>query len=229
MKTDMIWLCESVGKLKGIGKQGEEKMNEMNIHTIDDLKGYIQSYGSPKLSIRGFGRIYENGTEALPRKPTPSVKDHKKSKKSYFSGYGERWVEKLKSLSSMSKFCCITDLIRFLMKEAEKLMKVSVHEENFFIVHNALVLTTAKETITWMKENNYFRRWFLLMNGLQYETPYAGHPVGNSPEFIPLDNSLNREILYSLCFCCVLSPFVLDGEGTDEEERNMHFSLSTPR
>ena len=40
----------------------------------------------------------------------------------------------------MSKFCCITDLIRFMMKEAENLMKGSVHEDDFFIVHDALVL-----------------------------------------------------------------------------------------
>ena len=42
----------------------------------------------------------------------------------------------------MSKLFCITDLIRFLMKEAEKLMKWSVHEDNFFIVYDALVLMT---------------------------------------------------------------------------------------
>ena len=47
----------------------------------------------------------------------------------------------------MSKFCCITDLIRFMMKEAENLIKGSVHEEDFFIFHDALVLMTAKETI----------------------------------------------------------------------------------
>ena len=41
IKTDKIWLCESVGKLKGIGKQGEVKMNEMKIHTIDDLQRYV--------------------------------------------------------------------------------------------------------------------------------------------------------------------------------------------
>ena len=49
MKTDKIWLCESIGKLKGIGKQGEVKMNEMNIHTIADLKRYVRSYGFPKM------------------------------------------------------------------------------------------------------------------------------------------------------------------------------------
>ena len=36
-KTDKIWLCESIGKLKGIGKQGEFKMNKINVHTIPDF------------------------------------------------------------------------------------------------------------------------------------------------------------------------------------------------
>ena len=86
----------------------------------------------------------------------------------------------------MSKFCCITDLIRFMMKEAEKLMKGSIHEDDLFIVHADLVLMTPEETITWMKEKNFFPLWLLTMNGLQDETPYAGCPVGNSPEFMPL-------------------------------------------
>ena len=54
-------------------------------------------------------------------------------------------MEKLKSLTAMSKFVCITDLIRFMMDEAEKVMKGSVHEDNFYIVHDALVLITAKD------------------------------------------------------------------------------------
>ena len=53
--------------------------------------------------------------------------------------------------------------------------------------------------------------------------------VSNSPNFMPLDNSLNRDILHSLGFHCVLSRLLLDREGTDDEERNMRFSLSTPK
>ena len=126
-------------------------MNEMNIHNISDLQRYARSYGFPKLQIQGFGQIYEHVLEALPGKPTPTIKDHRKEKCPYLSIYGEKWVEKLKSSYSMSKFCCITDLIRFMMKEAEKLMKRSVHEHNLFIVHGALVLMTPKETLKWMK------------------------------------------------------------------------------
>ena len=143
IKTDNIWLCEYVGEIKGIGEQGEGKMNDINIPTIADLKRYVRSYGLPKLPVLSLGQIYENGLVALTRKSTPSIRDHRKAKNPYFSIYGERWVDKLKSSSSMSKFCCITDLIRFMIKEAEKLMKGSVHEDDLFIVHNALVLMAA--------------------------------------------------------------------------------------
>ena len=116
----------------------------------------------------------------------------------------------------MSKFCCITDLILFMMKEAENLMKGYVQEEDLFIFHDALVLMTAKGTIEWMKEKNYFHRWLLPMNGLQDGTTYDGRPVGNSPEFMPLDNNRNRDILHIFRFHFLLSRFVIDGEGTDK-------------
>ena len=54
-------------------------------------------------------------------------------------------MDKLKSSTAISKLCCITDLISFMMNEAEKLMKGSVHEDDFYIVHDALVLMAAKK------------------------------------------------------------------------------------
>ena len=88
---------------------------------------------------------------------------------------------------------------------------------------------TEKYTTTWMKDNNFFHIWFLTMNGLQNGTHYSGHPVFDSPEFIPLDNILNIDIFHSLRFHCVSSRFVIDGEGTNTEERDMRFSFSTPK
>ena len=49
-------------------------------------------------------------------------------------------------------------------------------------------------------------------------------PVGNTPKFMPLDNSLNRDILHSLSFDSILSRCILDEEGTEEEENIMRFS-----
>ena len=152
-----MWLYKSVGKLKGIWNQGEAKMNKMNIHTIVDLQRYVWLCGFIKLTIQGFGQIYEHGLEALPGKPMTSIKYHRKAKNPYLSMYREICEEKLKSSSYMSKFFCIT---------YDKLMKGSVHEDNLFIVHYALVLMAAEETITWMREKNFFHRWLLPMNVL---------------------------------------------------------------
>ena len=104
-----------------------------------------------------------------------------------------------------------------------------MYEDDFYIVHDALVLMTANETINWMKQKGYLHRWLLPLNGLQDCTPYAGRPVGNSPKFMPLDNSLNRDILQSFRFHCVLIHSIVDGEEITEEERKLCFSFSTPR
>ena len=115
------------------------------------------------------------------------------------------------------------------MNEAENLMKGSVHEDDFYIVNDALVLITAKETINWMKQNRYLPRWLTSLNGIQDGTPYASRPADNIPEFTPLDKSLNPDILHYFRLHSVLSCYILDGEETDDEERNMCFSYSTLR
>ena len=94
--------------------------------------------------------------QSLPVNPPSYFKDHRKAKNPYRSRYGEGWVDKLKSSTAMSKFYCITDLIRFVMNEADKMMKGSLHEDDLYIVHDALVLMTAKETINWMKKKGTY-------------------------------------------------------------------------
>ena len=113
-------------------------MNELRIHKISGLQIHVCHCG--KMPIRGFDRIHAMALQALPGNPTSSFKDHRKAKNPYHSRYGEGWVEKLKSSTEMSKFICRTDLISFMMYEAEKLMKGSVHEDDFYIVHGALML-----------------------------------------------------------------------------------------
>ena len=99
-------------------------------------------------------------------------------------------MEKLKSPNAILKLCCITDLISFMMNEEEKPMKGLVHEDDFYILHNTLVLMIAKEKINQIKQNGYLPIWLLPFNVLQDGNPYASRPVGNIPEFMPLDSSL---------------------------------------
>ena len=44
-KTGKVWICESVGKLKGVGQLARAKMNELRIHTIADLQIHGHHHG----------------------------------------------------------------------------------------------------------------------------------------------------------------------------------------
>ena len=204
-------------------------MNEFIIPTISDLQLHVHHHGIPKVHIRGFFQIYDITLKLLLGNPPSSFKDHRKSGNPYLSRYGESRIEKMKSYTATSKLCFITDRIRFMTNEAEKLIKGSVHEDDFLIVHYALVLVTAKETINYMRNNGYLHRRLLPFNGIQDGTPYTGRPVGNSPEFMPLDILLNRDILHSLRMNSVLSRYIVDGEKTNDKEKNMCFSYLTLR
>ena len=46
---------------------------------------------------------------------------------------------------------------------------------------------------------------------------------------MPLENSLNRDILQSLRYHCVFSHQIVDGEEITEEVRKLCFSFSPPR
>ena len=43
--TDKVWLCESVGKLKGVGQLAIAIMNELRIHTIADIQLHVHHHG----------------------------------------------------------------------------------------------------------------------------------------------------------------------------------------
>ena len=83
---DKVWLCESAGKLKGVGQQAKAKMNELSIHTIDNLQLHVHHHGIPKVPNRGSVKIYDIALQALLGNPPPSFKDHRKAKNLYFQG-----------------------------------------------------------------------------------------------------------------------------------------------
>ena len=64
INTDKVWLCESIGKLKGVVQLAIAKMNELRIHTIADLQLHVRHRG--KVHIRGFNQIYAMALQILP-------------------------------------------------------------------------------------------------------------------------------------------------------------------
>ena len=73
-----------------------------------------------------------------------------------------------------------------------------------------------------MFQGEKISRWLVPQGGLNIGTIFYGRPVGNSPEFMPLDNSLNQEVLMSHRFHCAVTYHLRD---IDERK----FSLRRPK
>ena len=106
-------------------------------------------------------------------------------------------------------------------------MKGTVHESDWIFYHDALSILTSIGTREYIKSKEYtgktiFDKWFLPQNNLNAGTPYHGRPVGNSPEFMPLDNSLNYDLQVSHRHHCAVTAHLPEGDPRKH-------SLSTPR
>ena len=162
-----------------------------------------------------LGRDIWKCTESITSKTNGVGQIPQEIKKSLFLQVWRDMGREVENFYFMSKSCCISELIRFMVKEGEKRMKGSVHGDDFYSAR--WFGTHDREEDDNMDANLFYLHWWSMpFNGLQDETPYAASPVGNIPKFTPLDNSLNRDILNSLCFHCNLSLFFLKGKWNNE-------------
>ena len=80
---------------------------------------------------------------------------------------------------------------------------------------------TALRTVEWMKREGYYKRWLIPQLGCNKGTLYKNRPVGNSPEFMPLDMLLNNDIQVSLSI-----HYAITSHLPDEEPHKL--SMGTP-
>ena len=116
------------------------------------------------------------------------------------------------------------------MEETKKAYKGTKYEETYLFYHYALSQMTDNETIEWMRAEGLLHRWIRPVLGLndsitvgeKTSDNYAGRPVGNCAEAIPLDNSLFRDVRTSMdTHVGMTSVLALDDP--------LRFSKATPR
>ena len=113
------------------------------------------------------------------------------------------WEQELKKVQLMQPYVCITDLVMHMVNATKKVMRGTKFEGRELFFHDALSLMTTKETVSWMKEKNIYKHWILPELGcndiIGGKNCYANCPVGNSPELMCLDNSLNKDVREHFC------------------------------
>lgn len=99
-------------------------------------------------------------------------------------------------------------------------MQGTAFENNWYFYHDALSQMTNKDTVEWMKEKGYYSHWLLPILDLHKGTVYSGRPVGDSPEFMPLDTSLFQDL-----HMCALSHVLLTEHLDKHDERKFSFDM----
>jgi hypothetical protein len=84
-----------------------------------------------------------------------------------------------------------------MVEETQRVMKGTKHEGHGTFYHDALTLMTCKKSIKSMKDKDYFKHWLLPLEGFQHGTRYNASITGDSPELMPLDETLNMDIYAS--------------------------------
>jgi hypothetical protein len=234
-KKGEFFLDDFVSVIPGIGKKIEERLKEEGIFTVgtlgalsDNAIDALCANPATKLSTNLLKKFRDlSKTSRNANKPADLILDHRQADNPYLSLYGEEeWEKRIKRSVTLAAYISIADMIEFMVSESQRVMKGTYHEDDWFFYHDALSLMTAASTIQWMREKDYLKRWLLPVNHLSRDDKdlknYLGRPIGNSPEMMPWDCSLNKDlkdaVMRHVCYTCHLP---------EDDERK--FSLSTPR
>ena len=219
-----IFADECVGIFKSVGKITKKKLIDAGFTKVkqfifptlsqqqinNELTSISQVTG---ISISAVRKLHLQAKNAISGPPPPAI-NHLKADNPYLSRYGEdEWKEKIKTVSTMTKYCCIKDLVLHIDAATKDAFKGTKYEDSYLIYHDALSTMCDKDCKKWMDEVGILKRWIRPVLGLNDEIiivdengiakrniHYSGRPVGDCPETMPLDNSLFRDFRCSFDF-----------------------------
>ena len=204
-----------------LGRQGIKSVRDVKYLTDEKMKAMTG------ISAKVLTKMRDEAQRAS-SEDAPSPTDHRTASNPYLSKYGEGWETKFKESAAMSKFRVISDYIDHIFQESEKIMHGTKHEKDWMVYHDALSLMTSKESKDYMRNKGYLTKWILPSEDLFDNSPdlknykYAKNPPGNSPEFMPWDTHLNKDLHDSHDEHVIRTRFLPD--------KHPHkFSGSTPR
>ncbi|GFH53203.1 hypothetical protein CTEN210_09679 [Chaetoceros tenuissimus] len=234
-----IYQNDKLTVLKGLSEKREKRFVEVGVEKVVDILSLSESQIETITTKRGAGNGdvtkalltgFINQAETCQRIHRPPSIDYRKvaGKNPFEARYGEQWKEEIAKSSACSRYLCIHKLIDHVYENTRKHFVGTKYEKNFYFYHDALSLMTSKDAIKYMKEKGIYKHWLLPEAGLfsKEHDPslkrYQGRPVGNSPELMPLDSCLNRDIHMAVDTACADTAAMKD----DDPKK---FSMRTPK
>jgi hypothetical protein len=122
----------------------------------------------------------------------------------------------------MSGSKCVTEMVYHMKDEVERVLKGTPYEGKEFFFHDALSLTTCTNMKKYMLDNDLPKYWLLPLEGLQGDIRYKNSIPGDSPEMMPLDETLNQDIHISALYHVAMTSHL-------ENDDPINFSFATPK
>jgi hypothetical protein len=164
----------------------------------------MSTASSNRIGQKRLATFRSSAGAAIPG-PPPAKVDFQKFNNPYLAKYRDallqcepKWKHQIKKCHQMSQYACVTQLVQHIVMESSKLFIGTEFEDTWVFYHNALSLMTGNNMVEWMGQQDYLQRWILPVNKLHQHDPalskYWHRPVGNSPDNMPWDSSLNQDV-----------------------------------
>jgi hypothetical protein len=205
-----------------LGKHGVVLVKDMADLSLDKLNHILQC--EQRLPYSKLKAAWDIAQTALPGSPPPKI-DYRKHDNPYEARFGDNWESEIRKHKNLSSFVPVTDYILDIYNEGRRIYHGTDYEASWMFYHDALNQMTEKDTMKWMQEKGILKHWILPEQMLLHDIPglsaYRDRPIGNSPENMPWDNSLNQDLHMGVNRHCSITQ-----EMSEDDPRK--FSLSSP-
>jgi hypothetical protein len=212
-----VWENDPLSWLPDIGKKTQEKLNKSGIMTIMQLScldddNCVQLASECRYNqkrVMAWRDRCQDSYQGIC--PFPKGKDFVHEQiNPYLAKYGSEWKNKIKTVtqSGLTSVVCVTDLIEHIEVHTKEVYKNTKYADTYMWSHDALKQMCDKACREWMKSKGYWKRWVKPELGLndivelydeegtdvKQSKDYAKRPVGDQPELMPHDSSLNWDV-----------------------------------
>ena len=107
--------------------------------------------------------------------------------------------------TAIKRFISINTLVQKIYKNTKKIFQGTVYKNNFFFYHDTLSLLTSRSCKDFMIKSGIIKHWILSENNLNQHIKHTNRPIGNSPEIMPLDSNLKKDLHEGVNWLCPIT------------------------
>ena len=241
-QDNRIWQQDPISMIEKLGSISNSKLNNIGITKVFQLTNIEDNTIDDKsrqsgISYNRLRAFIDKARQAIEGSCDIPIVDHRTAENPYFSRYGSaNWETQVRQTPFFSNSISIKQLIIHMDDATKRAFAGTQYETTYLWSHDALNQMMDKQCQEWMQEKDLLKRWVRPVLGvsdkirviddatgeIRTSARYRNRPPGDSPELMPCDNSLFRDLKCSLDLCCGLTNHL---PKTDPRR----FSKATPK